>query len=231
MQRRDTKKMTPGLDAGRMNKRKFESGVAYAGKTVGNKGKGKGGGVMLDDETIIELFFARSERAIGELAQKYGKLCHRLSHNIVHDWLEAEECVNDAYLAAWNAIPPARPAPLLPYIARIVRNLSLKAYWRKEAAKRSSRYTVALEELEDYIPDRKTVEEEVDARELVRIIEDFLDGLALENRVIFLRRYWFADSYKEIAGRVGLSEKNVSVRLTRIRKKMKQYLTERGVSL
>ena len=99
MQRRDTKKMTPGPDAGRMNKRKFESGVAYAGKTVGNKGRGKGGGVMLDDETIIELFFARSERAIGELAQKYGKLCHRLSHNIVNDRLEAEECVNDAYLA------------------------------------------------------------------------------------------------------------------------------------
>ena len=128
-----------------------------------------------------------------------------------------------------NAIPPARPDPLLPYIARIVRNLSLKLYWRKEAAKRSSRYTIALEEIEACIADQKTTEEELEAKELARIIENFLDTLPPRDRVIFLRRYWFSDSYKDIAQFVGLSEKNVSVRLTRIRKKMKQYLRERGV--
>ena len=184
---------------------------------------------MLADEKIIELFFERSEQGIRELDNKYGKLCHTLSYNIVNNRQDAEECVNDAYLGAWNAIPPARPDPLLPYIARIVRNLSLKLYWRKEAAKRSSRYTIALEEIEACIADQKTTEEELEAKELARIIENFLDTLPSRDRVIFLRRYWFSDSYKDIAQFVGLSEKNVSVRLTRIRKKMKQYLRERGV--
>ena len=184
---------------------------------------------MLADEKIIELCFERSEQGIRELDNKYGKLCHTLSYNIVNNRQDAEECVNDAYLGAWNAIPPARPDPLLPYIARIVRNLSLKLYWRKEAAKRSSRYTIALEEIEACIADQKTTEEELEAKELARIIENFLDTLPPRDRVIFLRRYWFSDSYKDIAQFVGLSEKNVSVRLTRIRKKMKQYLRERGV--
>ena len=184
---------------------------------------------MLADKKIIELFFERSEQGIRELDNKYGKLCHTLSYNIVNNRQDAEECVNDAYLGAWNAIPPARPDPLLPYIARIVRNLSLKLYWRKEAAKRSSRYTIALEEIEACIADQKTTEEELEAKELARIIENFLDTLPPRDRVIFLRRYWFSDSYKDIAQFVGLSEKNVYVRLTRIRKKMKQYLRERGV--
>ena len=184
---------------------------------------------MIDDEKIIEMFFERSEQAIRELDIKYGKICHNLSYNIVNNRQDAEECVNDAYLGAWNAIPPVRPNPLLSYIVKIVRNISLKIYWRKEAAKRSGHYKIALEEIEGYIADQKTVEDEIEARELARIIEKFLDTLTLEDRVIFMRRYWFADSYKDIAGLMGLSEKNISVRLTRIREKMKQYLIEREV--
>ena len=95
--------------------------------------------------------------------------------------------IDDAYLGAWNAIPPARPNPLLSNIVKIVRNISLKIYWRKEAAKRSSHYTIALEEIEACIADQKTVEDEIEARELARIIEDFLDTLTVENRVIFSR--------------------------------------------
>ena len=170
---------------------------------------------MIDDEKIIEMFFERSEQGIRELDIKYGKACHNLSYHIVGSRQDAEECVNDAYLGAWNAIPPARPNPLLSYLLKIVRNISLKIYWRKEAAKRSSHYTIALEEIE--------------VRELACIIESFLDTLTIENRVIFMRRYWFSDSYKDIAEFVGLSEKNISVRLTRIREKMKQYLIEREV--
>lgn len=184
---------------------------------------------MIDDEKIIDLFFKRSEQGIRELDIKYGKICHNLSYNIVNNRQDAEECVNDAYLGAWNAIPPVRPNPLLSYIVKIVRNISLKIYWRKEAAKRSGHYTIALEEIEGCIADQKTVEDEIEARELARIIEEFLDTLTLENRVIFMRRYWFADSYKDIAEFMGLSEKNISVRLTRIREKMKQYLIEREV--
>ena len=182
---------------------------------------------MADDTKIIELFFARSEQAIKELDNKYGKICRSLSYNIVGNRQDAEECVNDAYLGAWNSIPPARPSPLLTYIVKIVRNISLKIYQRENAAKRNSRYTIAQEEIEACIADRKTVEDDIEAKELARIIEDFLDTLTPENRVIFMRRYWFSDSYRDIAEFVGLSEKNVSVRLTRIRGKMKQYLTER----
>ena len=170
---------------------------------------------MIDDEKIIELFFKRDQQAIRELDIKYGKICHNLSYNIVNSRQDAEECVNDAYLGAWNAIPPVHPNPLLSYIVKIVRNISLKIYWKKEAAKRSSHYTIALEEIE--------------ARELARIIEAFLDTLTEKQRIIFMRRYAYADTYADIAKRVGISEKNVSVRLTLIRQKMKQYLIEQEV--
>ena len=184
---------------------------------------------MIDDEKIIELFFERSEQGIRELDIKYGKVCHNLSYHIVGSRQDAEECVNDAYLGAWNAIPPARPNPLLSYLVKIVRNISLKIYWRKEAAKRSSHYTIALEEIEACIAAPNTVEAEIEARELARIIEAFLDTLTVKERVIFMRRYAYADTYADIAKRVGISEKNVSVRLTLIRQKMKQYLIEREV--
>jgi RNA polymerase sigma-70 factor (ECF subfamily) len=187
--------------------------------------------MMVEDEKIIELFFERSEQAIQELDNKYGKVFHRLSYNIVSNRQDAEECVNDAYLGAWNAIPPEKPNPLLTYICKIVRNISLKIYYRKKAAKRSSTYTVVMEEIEACIADPNTVETEVEARELARIIESFLDTLTVENRVIFMRRYWFSDSCKEIAEFVGLTEKNISVRLSRIRQKMKAYLIEREVSI
>ena len=186
---------------------------------------------MIDDERIIDLFFKRDQQGIRELDIKYGKTCHSLSYNITNSKQDAEECVNDAYLGAWNTIPPTRPNPLLSYIVKIVRNISLKIYWRKKAAKRSGNYKIALEEIEGCIAGPQNVEDEMEARELARIIEEFLDTLTLENRVIFMRRYWFADSYKDIAELVGLTEKNISVRLTRIREKMKQYLIEREVSV
>lgn len=182
---------------------------------------------MIEDDRIIELFFARSERAIQELDTKYGRICKKLSLNIVNNRQDAEECVNDAYLGAWNAIPPVRPDPLSTYICKIVRNISLKRYYRKEAAKRSSRRTIAMEEIEACVANPDTVEAEMEAKELARIIENFLDTLTVENRVIFMRRYWFCDSCRDIAGFVGLTEKNISVRLSRIRQKMKEYLVER----
>lgn len=185
---------------------------------------------MIEDERIIELFFQRSEQAIRELDTKYGKACHTLSYNIVNDKQDAEECVNDAYLGAWNTIPPTKPNSLQAYISKIVRNISLKLYYKKGAAKRSA-YEVAMQELEPYLSAPDTVEAEIEAKELAHIIEGFLDTLSEENCVIFLRRYWFSDTYAEIAKRIGISEKNVSVRLTRIRKQIKDYLIEREVYL
>lgn len=184
---------------------------------------------MTEDEKIIELFFSRSEQGIRELDIKYGVVLRKLSNGILNNRQDTEECVNDAYLGVWNAIPPARPSPLLPYICKIVRNISLNCYYRKEAAKRNSRYTVSMEEIESCIADRNTVESEVEVNELALAIEGFLDSLTQENRVIFIRRYWFCDSHREIAELVGLSEKNISVRLTRIRQKLKDYLAEREV--
>lgn len=184
---------------------------------------------MVEDEKIIEMFMERSEQGIRELDMKYGKIFRKLSYNIVNNRQDAEECVNDAYLGAWNTIPPEQPDPLLPYICKIVRNISLKSYHRNAAAKRSSHHTIAMEEIETCISSPNTVENDVEAKELVRIIESFLDTLSVENRVIFVRRYWFTDSCKDIAEFVGLKEKHISVRLTRIRQKMKVYLVERGV--
>ena len=183
----------------------------------------------MDDEKIIELFFNRSEQAIEEVDKKYGKTCHNISYNILHNKLDAEECVNDAYFGAWNAIPPARPNPLLTYLCKIVRNLSLKRYEFNTAIKRNSTYDVAMEELESCLSSPETIESEIALKELTHIIENFLDSLSTENRVIFLRRYWFSDTYSDIAARVGMTEKNVSVRLTRIREKLRNYLTEREV--
>ncbi len=184
---------------------------------------------MTEDEKIIELFFARSEEAIRELDLKYGSMFLKLSCNIVNSLQDAEECVNDAYLGAWNAIPPAKPNPLAAYLCKIVRNLSLKAYHRKTAAKRNSALELSLEELEACLPGGNQVEAEIEKKETARLIEGFLDTLSRENRVIFLRRYWFCDSYEDIGAQTGLAVKTVSVRLTRIRRKLKQYLLEKGV--
>ena len=183
----------------------------------------------MEDDKIIALFFGRSEEAIRELDHKYGKICHNLSFHILNSHQDAEECVNDAYLGAWNTIPPAKPDPLLSYLVKIVRNISLNVYWKNKAAKRNSDYTVAMEEIEGCLADRTTVENEMEASELTGILENFLDTLTAENRFIFMRRYWFADSCGEIAGQTEKKKKNVSVRLTRIRKKLKQYLTDKGV--
>lgn len=183
----------------------------------------------MEDQEILELFFSRSEQAIRELDDKYGTVCHSLSYHILNNRQDAEECVSDAYLGMWNAIPPARPRPLLAYLCKVVRNLSVMRYHANRAAKRNGSFDVALEELEHCLAAQGAVEEHLEEQELIRMIESFLDTLSKENRVILMRRYWFGDSYGEIARRMGISEKNVSVKLTRIRKQIRRYLAEREV--
>lgn len=183
----------------------------------------------MQDERIIGLFFARSEEAISALDLKYGKLCRQISGNILADPAEAEECVNDAYFGVWNAIPPQRPKQLGSFVLRIVRNLSLKRYRRNRARKRDSSHDATYEELQSCLASSQTVEQALEAKELTNTLEQFLDTLSRENRVIFLRRYWFSDSYETIAALTGLSEKTVSVRLVRTREKLRKFLTEQGV--
>ena len=187
------------------------------------------GGISMTDERIIELFFARSERGIEELDTKYGATCHRIAQNILGNKEDAEECVNDAYLGVWNSIPPKKPSLLSAFLFKILRNLSITRYHANTAQKRNSFYDIALDELGDTISTEESIEKECSQKELTTTIEGFLDTLTRENRVIFVRRYWFSESYTEIAKRTGLTEKNISVRLTRIREKMKEYLSERGI--
>lgn len=183
----------------------------------------------MEDGKIIDLFFARDEDAIGAVDVKYGRLCRDLSRRILADDRDVQECVSDAYLGLWNAIPPRRPDPLLAFLCKLVRNLSITRYHYNTAAKRSSRYEVAMEELEHCLAAPETPETVLERKELTRLLEEFLLGLSRQDRVIFLRRYWFADSYTEIADRVALREGTVSVRLTRLRKKLRHFLEEKEV--
>ena len=185
----------------------------------------------MEDDKIIELFFARSEKAISELDSKYGKVYHSISYNILNNKLDAEECVNDAYLGTWNAIPPQRPDPLLAFVCKIVRNISIMRYRANTAMKRNSHYDIAMSEIEHCIAAPENVEDSLDAKNLAQAIERFLDTLTAENRVIFVRRYWFSDNYAVISGLTGLTEKNISVRLTRIRNNLRNYLVKEGVLL
>ena len=185
----------------------------------------------MEDERLVELFLSRDEQAISELDKKHGRLCHSISYNILHSNEDAEECVNDAYLGVWNSVPPQHPNPLVSFVCRIVRNISIARYHSNTAKKRGGGYDLALVEIEGMLSAPHTVEDSFDARELARLIAEFLDSVSTENRVIFMRRYWFCDNYADIAHHVGLSEKNISVRLSRIRKQLKQHLTEQGVAL
>lgn len=185
----------------------------------------------MDDSKIIDLFYARSEQAIMELSAKYGNVCNKVAKNILYNILDAEECVNDAYLGAWNTIPPQNPNPLLTYICRIVRNLSIKKYHANTSVKRNSFYDAALDELEDCIASAESVEAEISAKELTRLIDSFLDTLDAESRILFVRRYWYSYSVSELAEQFSLKNNTVSVRLLRIREKLRDYLEKEGITV
>ena len=184
----------------------------------------------MDDQKIIELFFERSELAIQALAAKYEKLLQKISFHILQNSEDVAECINDTYLGVWNAIPPASPNPLSAFVCKIARNLSLNKYRSNSAAKRDASMDISLEELEPCIL-TASAEEEWSAQELGRAINRFLHTLEQENRVLFVRRYWFADSVGDIAKDLRLSENLASVRLGRIRKQLKKFLEEEGYTI
>ena len=139
----------------------------------------------MEDLKIIALFYQRSEQAIIELSNKYGAICRKVANNILNNRQDTEECLNDAYLGAWNTIPPQNPNPLLTYICRIVRNLAIKRYHANTAAKRNSTYDIVLDELENCFPSEDTVETEWEAKEIIESINRFLACLEQDNCVIF----------------------------------------------
>ena len=179
----------------------------------------------MDDKNILRLLWQRAEAAISALAEVYGKGLLRLAMNILHSHRDAEETVNDTYLALWNAIPPARPDPLSAYVYRTGRNTALKQLRENTALKRCSQYDVSLDELAGYLSG-STLEEEYDAILLGQCIDRFLDTLSRQNRRIFLRRYWFGDSIELLAQEEALSPNALSVRLLRLRRQLKDYLNK-----
>ena len=180
----------------------------------------------MDDRQIIGLFYERSDRAIAELAKKYGKLCLTIAHHILNDPQDAEECVNDAYLGVWNSIPPQTPDSLRPYLCRIVRNVSLKKSRANAALKRGCGCELSLSEMEDCIPDNSAYDE-LSIKELAAQMNEFLSSLSRDDRVMFLKRYWFSESLSEIAETFGITAHNASVRLMRIRGKLREFLNDK----
>lgn len=178
----------------------------------------------MDDRKIIALFNERSQEAITLLSHKYGRLCMRISENILKNTQDSEECVNDAYLALWNSIPPESPENLKTYLLKVVRNQALKKYHRNTAIKRNSFYDSSLEELENVLYSDFSPEKELQQKELSEAINSFLNTLDSESRIFFVRRYYFGDSIKEIAVLTGHTPHYISVRLSRIRNKLKEYL-------
>ena len=180
----------------------------------------------MEDGAILDLYFARDERAIGETDAKYGKKLGGLSFRITQDFREAEECVNDTYLAAWNAIPPARPVYLSAYLCKIVRNISYDVAVKKRAQKRNAVLCPLDGELLEILPDNKGVD--ADAEELARCIGQFLKNSDKTSRILFVRRYFYADTMQSLARLAGMSVNAVTVKLSRMRKKLRAYLSEEG---
>ena len=186
----------------------------------------------MEDCRIIDLYWQRSETAIDETAKKYARYCHSISFNILHSPEDAEECVNDTWLNAWNAMPPRRPSCLATFLGRVTRNLSLDRFKRYSAEKRGGGQTeLALEELDEAVPGASGVEEAINGKELSRLVDSFLGQLPLEKRMIFVKRYWYFLPIKAIAEQMGTSEKQVNSALFRLRKKLRTFLEKAGVVL
>lgn len=181
----------------------------------------------MTDANIIRLLWERSESAILELAARFEQRLQATAMHILDSFPDAEEVVNDTYLAVWNAVPPKEPAPLSGFVYSIGRNLALKKRRSTTALKRRSTYDLSLEELEGCIPG-SALEAAVETRALGADIDRFLSTISRENRVIFLRRYWFGDGVKDIAKALGMSENTVSARLSRTRAGLRKYLIKEG---
>ncbi len=186
----------------------------------------------MNDQEIVALYWDRDERALTATAERYGDYCYAVSYRILSDRADAEECVNDTWLRAWDSIPPRRPAVLAAYLGKLARNLAFDRYRRRHAAKRGGGETaLVLEELAECVSGREDVEGALEQKELGAAIRAFLKTLPEEKRELFLLRYWHSFSMREIAERQGSTEGNAAVQLSGLRKQLKQYLLERGYEI
>jgi len=180
----------------------------------------------VNDQLIIELFMQRSEDAIKSLAEKYEKLCVSISKRILSNTEDAEECVNDAYLAVWNNIPPEKPERLDSYLCKIVRNISLKKYRYNTAECRNSHYDSDLEELAECLVSSDNPQQSLEQKELTALINQFLTKQKKTDRIIFIKKYWFFMDSAEIADELRVSVNYVNVHLHRTRDRLKKFIID-----
>ncbi len=195
-----------------------------------SEGLFKKGLKKMDDKQILDLYINRSEKAIEETDAKYGSYCRKISMNILQNIQDSEETVNDTWLKAWNTIPPKMPNPLKTYLGRITRNLSLNRYEYYRAQKRNSHFDIILSEVEQMIP-LGAGSDEYESGEISQAINAFLGELKKENRIYFVRRYWYSDSIADIAEKYGVSEGKIKSSLFRTRTALRNYLGKEGISI
>lgn len=184
----------------------------------------------MDDEKIVDLFWLRDEQAIAETSAKYGALCGKIAYGILGNAQDSEEVVNMSYLRLWNAVPPKRPQPFSPFLAKIVRNLALNKLKAENTQKRHpSEFIVSLDELDECVPDKNSVQTApIHIRDC---LHTFLKGQKRQARSIFVLRYFYCESIEEIAEKTGFSESKVKSMLFRTRNKLKEYLESEGISI
>ncbi len=186
----------------------------------------------MKDSEIIDLYLNRNESAISATAEKYGAYCRTVANNILQNAEDAEECVNDTYLRAWNSIPPSMPERLSTFLGKITRNLSINMYNRYNTEKRGrGQYHVALSELENCIPHHDGVEAACELSELESSINRFLGAQTEEKRNIFIRRYWYMYSIRDIAKVYGMTESRVASILFRMRNELRAHFEKEDITL
>lgn len=184
----------------------------------------------MEDSAIIDLYWQRSDTAISETELKYGRLCHSVAYNFVKNNEDAEECVNDTWLKAWNSMPNARPKVLSAFLSAITRNLAISLYRNKTSKKRGGgEVPLALDELSDCVMGQSNPEREVEARELEEAIDRFVNELPETDQIIFISRYWFLATVAEIAKKSDCTQSKVKTTLFRLRKKLRDRLQEEGL--
>lgn len=184
----------------------------------------------MEDSEIVERYWKRDAAAIAETERKYGRFCLSIACNILHDPEDARECVNDTYLGAWNAIPPHRPENLPAFLGKITRRLALNKRREQLAQKRGGGAAeLSVEELEECIPNRQSIDESVEAAELTEIVNAFLETLSVQERRVFLRRYWYCDAIRDISIRYGYRESKVKMMLKRTRDKLRDCLRKEDI--
>ena len=184
----------------------------------------------MDDKQIVALYWERSEDAIAQTEKKYGRYCHYIARNILYSDQDAEECVNDTYQKAWETMPPKKPELLSAYLGKLTRHIAINCYIHDHADKRSPGMQMILDEAEEFIPDPadSDISDEIHLRDA---INSFVASLTQEVRVVFVRRYWYMSSVKDIAKDYGMTESKVKITLMRTRNRFKEYLEREGISI